>query len=434
MTAASPASDWGAAAVSRRLADYVVLSTAPEVPLAAADYWDLSAELYLLVRTFVETCVAADGRASDPAADRAAARAYGTLLRRPADPAAHRSLDAELARLLQRRSDLRRRAAALVADADPQIWIDYWLGESYPADSRDTGLDWLSLLPVPERRAGSDPRVAIIVPFRDTERGQRLRNLIACLHALADQDFPGHARVIVVETDIEPRCRDLIEPLADCYRYGYKDGGFNKSWAVNLGLRAAGGPGDPGTPDLTCVLDADILVERSFVACNVARFAEPGHSAHQPFRWSLSLDGPATDHAIWQRIGQRAGGVGPSALRGLLLREPPGGCLWARTEILHRIGGFDERFEGWGGEDDDVTARLRGIVPLTRFDDQLLHLDHPRPQMIGPDGLAMNECLLTGQTDADRWTGAAGFGDPGRFLPAAASLPAPADVATSAAR
>src|SRR5580658_9502837 len=400
--------------LAQRLADYVVLAVAPEVPLIAADYWQLSAEFYRRVHAFAKVC-----------ADNGAGSEYRGLLGCPADPAAHRAFRAAAQRSLSGRGDLRLKAAALIAEADSQIWIDHWLGERYQADCDEFGLDRLGQLPDPVRPADASASVSAIVPVRDRDRGQRLRNLLACLHALADQDFaPGQARITVVETDTHPRCRDLIEPLADRYLFAYKDGLFNKSWAVNLGLRAAGAAGESGTPKLTCVLDADILVDRSFLARNAGRFDDPAHHAHLPFRWSLSMDGPATDRAIWHRIGARAPEVASDALRGLLLRETPGACLWVRTEVLHRIGGFDERYEGWGGEDDDVAGRLGQVVSLTRFDDPLLHMDHPRPQMAHPDGRPMNEHLSGSHLTADCWTARDGFGDPGRFLPVTSGEPA----------
>ncbi len=256
----------------------------------------------------------------------------------------------------------------------------------------------------------------MIIPFRDTELGGRTRNLLACLRALADQDFPARAvRVVVVETDTRPRVRDLVRPLADRYLHGYKDGRFNKSWAVNLGLRDGSPPG-AGAPELTCVLDADVLVERSFLTVNAARF-ELGHDAHLPYRDMLSLAAVASDRAIRIRLDDRAARPDLARLRGLLLRETPGACLWARTEALHRIGGFDERFEGWGGEDDDVTGRLAAAGPLVRFDDPLLHLHHARPPMLTADGQFLNGHLAGSHLRPDAWTGAGGYGEPDRFWP-----------------
>jgi hypothetical protein len=409
--------------LARRLVDYVVLAVAPDVPLAAADYWEASVAAYLDMRDFVAAAVADAAVAGDGAAE----AAYLALLRDPGAADRIRALRPHLARLIERDPGWGRVAARLAAEADERIWIDHWLGDG-AGDEPEIDL---VALPVPGRPASSDSgrsRIDVIIAFRDAERGPRLRNLIACLRALADQDpVDAAVRVTLVEADTSDRSRAEIEPLADRYLQVYKDGRFNKSWTVNVGLRDARRLRSGHARQLVCVLDADILVERSFLAVNLARFEAPGHRAHLPFRWSLSLDGPATRYAIRRRIADAAASVDVGRLRGLLLREPPGGCLWADSDLLHGIGGFDERFEGWGGEDDDVIGRVAEHTTLLRFDDALLHLDHPRPEMTREDGAPINAHLLGSHHGEQAWTGAHRYGDPDRFSPVAGAVTAAAE-------
>jgi len=402
----------------RRLADYVVLGTSPDVPLIAADYWELSAPAYREVRAVVTDLVAAR-----PDAGYAHRRLDGN----PRDETAFRDLAAALGRILADQSGTLAKVTALLDEADPAIWIDHVMGDDFSSQVPPCGLGTLRGIPAPPPRLAAPVpvRVNVVIPFRDSEPGGRSRNLLACLRSLADQDMAsGQFRVTVVETDAEPRAARLVAGLADRYLFGYNPGIFNKSWAVNLGLRD--GAVRSAGADLTCVLDADILVERSFLRVNAARFAA-GHDAHLPYQHMYSLDNPSSDHAIRVRLGLETAGPGPASpgpagtpgvdtagLRGLLLRDTPGACLWARTGTLCRIGGFDERFEGWGGEDDDVVSRLRQSCELVRYDDQLLHLSHPRPMMLREDGAMFNAHLADAHR-AEPWTGSDGFGDPGRF-------------------
>jgi hypothetical protein len=406
------------AALGRRLADYVVLAVSPEVPQVAADYWEASEASYLSLQDLVATAVTGDD---------AAGRAYLALLGEPGSAGRIRALRAELARLAAGDPEWAAAAAGQVSAADERIWIDHWLGDlaadapgldvtTLPVSARTTGR------PRPERDSGRT-RIDVIIPFRDSARAQRLRNLIACLRALGDQDpVDALVRVTVIEADTTNWCSADIAPLADRYLHVYKAGRFNKSWVVNVGLRSTQRYSSPHPRQLVCVLDADILVERSFLSTNLARFDTPGHRAHLPYRWSLTLDDAATRYAIRRRVADQAPTVEPDSLRGLLLREPPGACMWAEAGLLHSIGGFDERFEGWGGEDDDVTRRIAKHTPLVRFDDQLLYLDHPRPEMTREDGTPDNERLLGGHLGADAWTGADGYGDPERFSRAVAAV------------
>jgi GT2 family glycosyltransferase len=57
-----------------------------------------------------------------------------------------------------------------------------------------------------------------------------------------------------------------------------------------------------------------------------------------------------------------------------------GGLFVIRREAYLRLGGFDERFRGWGGEDDAMTIKLRRSgMPLAECGERpALHLWHSR--------------------------------------------------------
>src|SRR5207253_431332 len=121
----------------------------------------------------------------------------------------------------------------------------------------------------------------VVVPFRDrTGHRARLRNLLACLLALRDQSAPRESyRVLVVEADTEPRCQQVIEPYVDHYLWVQKDGLFNKSWAINVGVVNA-----PIEAEVLCILDADVLVDGDFITRNARRFNRPGVMGHLSYR------------------------------------------------------------------------------------------------------------------------------------------------------
>ncbi|MET7294977.1 galactosyltransferase-related protein [Streptomyces griseoloalbus] len=386
------------AELAERLTAYAVLAHDPAVPDIAADYWSKSEDHYRAV----------DAALAELVADAPTAVTYAAVLRHPTRVAAQRELRASLTTLLGQRPDRVPGLTRTVGDADERIWIDYHLGTDYitePAEPIEPAELVVGPAPRRVRPRADDALVHIVIPFRDRESGLRTRNLLACLRALADQSGGPAHRVTVVETDAEPRTREAVAGLVDDYVFARKDGLFNKAWAVNVGMVSA-----PRDIRYACVLDADILVDRHFVARNTARLRDGGHGTHLPFCWSLSLDEPSTLRALATRVGAGAAEVPESLLRGLLLREPPGGCVWLRTGLFHTIGGFDERFEGWGGEDDDVVARLSAAAPLVRFDDALLHLNHPRPDMTREDGEPFNAHL-----EPMNRTGADLYGDRERF-------------------
>ncbi|MFF3242735.1 glycosyltransferase family 2 protein [Streptomyces sp. NPDC002870] len=392
----SEVSELDCSRLAQRLTAYAVLAHDPAVPGIAADYWEKSETHYRTVDGTLRTFIA---KAPD------AERRYQEVLASPTSTGPQHALRESLTSLLEESPADAEGLAGAVAEADQHIWIDYHLGTESGGD-RTVGTA-AATEPAPSREPAE---VRIVIPFRDRESGLRTRNLLACLQALEDQEGGLAHRVTVVESDTEPRTRQQLEPLVDRYVFAPKEGLFNKAWAVNVGAVDAASD----APYL-CVLDADILVDRAFVARNAARLREGGHGIHLPFRWSLSLDEASTRHAIGLRTSRGDADVPDAVLRGLLLREPPGGCVWLRTEIFHAVGGFDERYEGWGGEDDDVIARLTGAAPLRRFDDQLLHLNHPRPEMTRDDGVPFNAGI-----EPLSWHSGFGYGDPGKFTPAKA--------------
>jgi hypothetical protein len=369
------------ASLGARLAGYVVLAHDPSVPQVAADWWEICAPHY---RSVVDPLrAAAEGHRA--AADLAA------LAAAPADGARERALADSLDALLAAAPATADRLADLVAAADPHLLIDYHRGPRPAAPAAPVDLD--TVLGWPPRTAppAEAPRTAVVIPFRDRIGGARTRNLLACLAALRAQHRPpAGVAVTVVETDDTPRWERHIRPWADHYVFAPHGGHFNKSWAVNLGVRRT-----PGAPEWVCVLDADILVDDRFLERNLARAADGGLAAFLPYRAMHCLDPDSSHAAIRSRIEHGAPDVPVDAVRALVLREPPGAVLWARADVLHRIGGFDERFQGWGGEDDDVVARLSAAGRLDRFDDPLLHLAHPRPQMT-LDGAPFNAGVTPG--------------------------------------
>ncbi len=72
-------------------------------------------------------------------------------------------------------------------------------------------------------------------------------------------------------------------------------------------------------------------------------------------------------------------------LRKLVLRNDPrpklrGGVFAIHKSALERVNGFDEQFQGWGNEDDDLGHRLyaSGVVGFNPFyHDFPVHLYHP---------------------------------------------------------
>lgn len=379
--------------LAKRLVEYVVLTHDPAVPLAAADYWKHSAGHYRAVARIAEELVRADPDA---------ARAYRAVVDDP-DAGRHEiRLVEALAALLGRDGSRVVEVERTLAQADEQVYVRYHLGSDYEPDTPEVELAEAVAVPRlhrPSPRPVGAGEPLVVIALRDRSGGARVRNLLACVAALRDQSA-DEATIAVVEVDSEPRWQHLVAPVVDQYLFAPSQGAFNRSWALNVGVSHAA-----GDAPYVCVMDADILVDRDFVARNAARLRDGTHDAHIPFEILTAMDAPASSHAIRRRFAQGGPAVSMTQIRALLLRDVAGACLWARREFYERLGGHDERYEGWGGEDDDFLIRMRDAGEVLRYDDRLLHMAHPRPAMVDADGRPFNEHIEPGT-----WTAAHGFG------------------------
>jgi hypothetical protein len=373
---------------ARRLADYVVLAHDPAVKSQAVDFWETSTPHY---QSVVEEIL----KGASPAVR----ERLEVLAQEPACISAYWEFVEAIT--------VDERLSQAVHAADQRILIDHRLGSAYREDSAvEVSYQELSKLPAP--RSGPVPEAAsaqIVIPFGDDASGGRVRNLLACLHALRDQSaLRRDYTVTVVEASAAPLWQPLIEPVTDVYLFARKPGAFNKSWAVNVGVRHAF-----RQHEVICILDADALLSRGFIARNIDRFRQPGVQALLPFREALYLDGPSTGAAIASRLVHGAADPERARLRGFLLRRPPGLCFWIRPYVFTAIGGMDERYEGWGGEDTDLILRVTASASLDRHDDPILHLHHAPAEM----GIAVASTRPT--IAALSWPRDADFGRLDRF-------------------
>ncbi|MEU5220676.1 galactosyltransferase-related protein [Streptomyces sp. NPDC020807] len=361
----------------------LVLIHDPVSRSVAPDYWEWAADAHQ-----------ATANAVTALSDERTKTAAGRLAADPADDGAAGELTAALTELLRRPDGEDEAVDALRARAARTESLSRLLVQPGAPDRRATTPDTpdtAALLAALARKphGGAHPvDAAIVIPFRapDDATG-RVRNLAAVLNALADQSHPrDRYRVVVVESDERPRWREVFADACDAYVFAPDPGRFNKSWTVNVGVVHGARPAE-----LVCVLDGDILVDRDFVSRAVERFGQPGTQAHWPFEDMLFLDAASSAEAVRTRCLDAAPDPGQDRLRGVRLRRPPGGCVWLREDLFTRIGGMDERFCGWGGEDQDFVWRAERYGPMDRHRDPVVHLHHDRAAHRGDDGVPFYE-------------------------------------------
>jgi GT2 family glycosyltransferase len=214
------------------------------------------------------------------------------------------------------------------------------------------------------RRSGEDdvPSVSFLIGHRGKER---LPNLLATLQSIAAQ-VEVSFECIVVEQDESPLLADALPgwvryvhaPLAvSCLLY-------NRSQALNDAARLARG-------GVLILHDNDMLVPVDYAA-QALRRCEQGYEVLQLKRFVFYLDESSTEQVCHSAALPVA-----ADCEQVIENLCGGGSLAVSARAYQKIGGMDEAFIGWGGEDEEFWDRCRtrkvwafGCLPI-------VHLWHP---------------------------------------------------------
>lgn len=232
-----------------------------------------------------------------------------------------------------------------------------------------------------------------IVPFRDDTDRIRRRNLDVVMGWLASAGIP----VLLCEyADVPSTDLNLTENAVHVFvASGVRP--FNKARACNAGFRRVSTP-------LVALVDADTFMPmRGFAECAAA--VREGLDAVRPFGHLVDLDEQTSaavargdvsvDETSWpvtqtHRDDSRSGEHIPLC----------GGLVILRASAYEAVGGMDEAFEGWGGEDDALSAALlrSGLRCGVHDGHPAYHLAHPRT----PEGRYGHEHYVRNR-DRARW-------------------------------
>ncbi|WP_146060383.1 galactosyltransferase-related protein [Amycolatopsis sp. CA-128772] len=227
--------------------------------------------------------------------------------------------------------------------------------------------------------------LTVIVPFRASTE-DRTRNLAVTLRAVRDaaRDVPD-VEVTLVEQDSGTRLNGVPRTLYDSHVLVADSGPFNKSWSVNAGVRRS-------AHERICVLDADLLVDRAVLAAMLRGLDDA--DLFVPYRRVTWMDEVSTTRTI----AAVTAASGPyrldgAAARGLSIDGLYGGCFAVRRDFYLAIGGHDERYTGWGGEDNAFHELAAAHGRTGRGDFVMAHQNHVRPPATRDDGTMFNEHL-----------------------------------------
>jgi hypothetical protein len=241
---------------------------------------------------------------------------------------------------------------------------DLHIANVFPSTGRRLMRRALERWPIAMRDAPQSsgvPRVSFVIGHRGTER---LPHLLATLRSIAGQSGVP-VECIVVEQSAAP---EIEKFLPRWVRYLYTplprpDLPYCRSWSFNVAVPNA-------RSEVVILHDNDMLVPERY-AFEALQRVEEGFSFVDLKRFIFYLGEQDTRRVF-------VTGVPPRAVPATVVQNLMGGSIVARRDAYDAVGGFDECFVGWGGEDNDFFDRAAYLGGVHRFAYMpILHLQHP---------------------------------------------------------
>jgi GT2 family glycosyltransferase len=173
----------------------------------------------------------------------------------------------------------------------------------------------------------------------------RLAHLLATLQSIAGQQDAA-VECIVVEQSTKA---EIAAALPSWVRYVHTptpdpEYDYNRAWTLNTGARMARG-------EVLVLHDNDMICPALYAAETLARSRE-GWLFQELKRFTFYLDEADTAEVF-------ASGRMRTDLVTTVVQNLHGASIAVRRQAFFDIGGFDESFVGWGGEDNEFWERAQ---------------------------------------------------------------------------
>lgn len=199
-----------------------------------------------------------------------------------------------------------------------------------------------------------------IISYRhNTERLNNLKRTLEWVNS-----FTG-AEVIVVEQDNHSKLKYTKLPCRHIFLKSTMP--FNKSWGFNVGLKYA-------NTNIIVFGDSDLIMDPQEFIKSVQLVDK--YEMINPYNSVIDLNAQESGAGLDQILAINRAGRGETDIQKVPLC---GGICIFRREAIHKIGGWDQNFIGWGGEDDFQSVKVKNFLTFYENTAKCYHLYHDRP-------------------------------------------------------
>ena len=211
-----------------------------------------------------------------------------------------------------------------------------------------------------------------IIGYRhNPERVNNLKRVLDWLNS-----FKG-IEIIIVEQD---KSQNLPNLTLSGFKYIFTKSHlpYNRSWAFNVGLKNS-------TTNAIVFGDSDLIMDRMEFINSLNMLNQ--YECVSPYNSVLDLEPNESLMPIESISGIRRAGRGENDNQKINLC---GGIVIYRRDSIFKIGGWCERFFGWGGEDNYQEFKTKGLLSWYEKPGKCYHLWHKR---LPPDPKFYNKTL-----------------------------------------
>lgn len=201
--------------------------------------------------------------------------------------------------------------------------------------------------------------VSYIIGFRETGE-ERKRALLFMLYWLRNH-FPS-MEILIVEQDSQPKL-SLPQDLQVRQLFVRNGGLYNRCWAFNVAAKYT-------DKDIFIFSDSDVILEeQDFLACIDATDTFDAVTPNSEYAFNIAVDDlKSLRFSIHNRR---------------VLDTFASMFLVMTRSGFFSLGGWDERFEGWGAEDNAFSHVIFNKLSSKTFHFRVFHIDHPRTLLDG---------------------------------------------------